>query len=1295
MEEIDKLETCRWKQFELQTSQAATRKLGEQLSIAYHLQNVEALKFSIVHRKTMLEVKTMVQSLLEEAKESYRLLDVSNAYVKQMESSFENTEELCYEVQSQIGHDEHSVIREVSRTRNNLALILKELGRLTKIPEQGNPANHLLTSSHMMQVYHEVQQLETMRDDAYRHTGTDPEEIQALELCFKPVDQLIADFESQLLEVGNQALDLAQKRPSVLVKALQVVERQEEYDKLLRAKLVSQKKDPDDDRNSRLFKRYKERFFIQMKAKVTDRFESTFLNCDTAGQTLREIQNIIDDLTTVLDEVIQCFPPTWNIFEFFFKEYHIRFNTMFMVYSTDPTKITPQEIIDLISWVNSEYEPQLARLGIPDPQPRLVEALEPLYDHYREHIRKLMDEWSTNIIEQDKEKEPEMVGGHYVTLAPTMLFESIHTQINVGKMAQESKFLNEVLQECVVTFSVFQEMISRVLREEWRELPMEFIMAQVNNGSNCCDQVEDMAQYMIGLLDDQYKMQIEASFPPISKGFHEVSMEAVQIIVEVIFGDLEAPLQQLFQPEWYEGALTRGRSRSESINIGHLCVAGIINTIESYLSDIDGVIMEGYFKKLAVACMDRIVDEYVIQLFSRKQFFEDDTRIMMEVFSKHVKPATVETRLKILSDLRGLIDAEADMISLYLHGLLQRHPDATMSVVEALLRMRKDLSKSEMSEALGGCSKIMEQHRSTGENAPDGFRQSHRALEFRSMTTPPAADRAEPYLKQACSNGDGIRDPYMFDMLRGYLFLIVLFFGIAICLPVTLKSEELPSVWHPVKVPHTTLNILKNLESSLSSMGLSVSRVLSQTHNREELIRKEHATHITKKLNDTGYGGVEKLIDLMKGDECDRSFLGLCKRGTLKIDPWLLNTLELQRNLSRDLPLNYFPFLATHNSYNNRADGYGEYNGDLLIDHLLKVIFSGEDYVWIYAQQEYSMTDQLRMGIRALHLDPHYVFGAVRLCHSGADIAFVDTIAKLYFEYYNETMDWNSANLFCSPWDRTWTEGLTEIKEWLDLPENKEEFVFIHHDEQKYFTWNQTELVEGPIRDIFGDMLFTPPELMHKYGGRWPSTNELIAQGKRILFQSEITYGAHNGTLIFKPFLIPGWMKNCIKYFTEYPECGGYEPGTWSNWGGEGQMATPFYDGSKDCGVVTPQNAGKFIECAPSYLGFDEVSPTLLRSAVWTWREGEPSRPGCAVLHEDGRWTSQDCGEEIHRATRGIGLWVVADEARWGDEEGIRPGFQFTIPQTGHEQRQLLDVMRREKIEKEHAKAVTYSLRYN
>ena len=66
---------------------------------------------------------------------------------------------------------------------------------------------------------------------------------------------------------------------------------------------------------------------------------------------------------------------------------------------------------------------------------------------------------------------------------------------------------------------------------------------------------------------------------------------------------------------------------------------------------------------------------------------------------------------------------------------------------------------------------------------------------------------------------------------------------------------------------------------------------------------------------------------------------------------------------------------------------------DSLLSELLKIVSAGHwEFVW--AQQYFSMTDQLNMGSRYFMLDPVYFWGAMRLCHCGTT-----------FKWFNKVID--------------------------------------------------------------------------------------------------------------------------------------------------------------------------------------------------------------------------------------------------------------------------------------------------
>ena len=70
-----------------------------------------------------------------------------------------------------------------------------------------------------------------------------------------------------------------------------------------------------------------------------------------------------------------------------------------------------------------------------------------------------------------------------------------------------------------------------------------------------------------------------------------------------------------------------------------------------------------------------------------------------------------------------------------------------------------------------------------------------------------------------------------------------------------------------------------------------------------------------------------------------------------------------------------------------------------------------------------------------------------------------------------------------------------------------------------------------------------------------PTPNQIFELGKRVI----ITCGERcTDDYIFEDMTVPGWDKDTMKYFTPYPECGGYNPGDWYLVGGESQIVGPI-----------------------------------------------------------------------------------------------------------------------------------------
>ena len=111
----------------------------------------------------------------------------------------------------------------------------------------------------------------------------------------------------------------------------------------------------------------------------------------------------------------------------------------------------------------------------------------------------------------------------------------------------------------------------------------------------------------------------------------------------------------------------------------------------------------------------------------------------------------------------------------------------------------------------------------------------------------------------------------------------------------------------------------------------------------------------------------------------------VCARGTVAVEPWLAAAMAWQNRLARTVPLCRAQLLGGHNSGITLADGYGE--RDPFFTSLLRRLPLGGGTVQTH-NQVLSLTDQLRLGVRLIELDTHYVArlggeGAIKVAHCG------------------------------------------------------------------------------------------------------------------------------------------------------------------------------------------------------------------------------------------------------------------------------------------------------------------------
>jgi hypothetical protein len=351
-------------------------------------------------------------------------------------------------------------------------------------------------------------------------------------------------------------------------------------------------------------------------------------------------------------------------------------------------------------------------------------------------------------------------------------------------------------------------------------------------------------------------------------------------------------------------------------------------------------------------------------------------------------------------------------------------------------------------------------------------------------------------------------------------------------------------------------------------------------------------------------------------------------------------TLGMQYSLGNQLPLRHAAWLGTHNSFNTTANA---------------ATLSQLD-----ANQQLSLTDQLRSDMRSLELDAHWFpslaaagFGPV-LCHAeGAD----------------------TGHAGCTT-EQPLVNGLREIATWLRA--NPRQVVLLYLEDHLD---NDEGYADGAqaVRSAFGNLLYAPggrsctPLPLHR------TRNDVLAARKQVIVISD----CHSGT---------GWNGAIFSGAARAKD----ETGP-AGYGVDGQcdptrppaayddrLLRVFEDStaltalrSQESHPINERKAATLQRCAVDITGFDQLLPYdgRLRASVWSWAPGQPTTGSCALQKGDG-WHSADCRTRHPFACRTASGWRIDRVSAPAQARGRCKGAQVGTPRYGWEAAQLQAAMR-------------------
>lgn len=362
---------------------------------------------------------------------------------------------------------------------------------------------------------------------------------------------------------------------------------------------------------------------------------------------------------------------------------------------------------------------------------------------------------------------------------------------------------------------------------------------------------------------------------------------------------------------------------------------------------------------------------------------------------------------------------------------------------------------------------------------------------------------------------------------------------------------------------------------------------------------------------------------------------------------WTHRALGLQYELGNDLPFANAPWIGTHNSFNSMAYGYTPSRSD--------------------SNQKLSLTDQLRLDVRSIELDVHWVGGEPKVCHGTEQHAGCTT-------------------------EGTLGEKLDELAAFLREHSDQVLLLYIEDvigDPEGYDT------VADELNRAFGTKLYrtTGDHCSHKLPLDLTRKQVLAAGAQVVAVASGCGGGGGETGITAWSRVVFDWSgdvhgESRPREYGDYPRCGASD---FDRAKYEREIIRYFEDStfvtsststagaaSSDDGI-TPKTAAAMARCGVDLFGLDQLLPGdgRLDSLVWSWAKDEP-RAGkrCAVQRRsDARWLSLTCTAKRPAACRKRdGRWLVTRKAvRWKNAARAcrRRGARLAVPRTGYENQLL------------------------
>ncbi|KAF9077906.1 exocyst complex component Sec6-domain-containing protein [Rhodocollybia butyracea] len=710
---------------------SAAQAIGEYLQSPDDLVKVSAYRKKLEKEKASIDarLKNGVKEQLQATREGLRKLMATRANVQAIKDEMIVIDRECSDPQTQIATFDQ--ISRVSMVHRNFVQTEEMVNNLIEMESKLSEISYMLDddsayitgpASNLLVIHYYLNQLEAFRNQTMHQAKKASGDARInLTRRFERLHTVLEQFDQYIVDLASNVLDIVREGNShVIVRLIKIAEmegREDEKAIAIRlvkkaAKLDAASKFKSMQANARVIKHYRSKITKAIADSIKAKFNWEYKNAENDPMAfIKGLQWMYQDIIRIQSDVVQCFPPEYDIYSLYIREYHKALNAQInKIVTSEPGASV---LLALFDWLK-EYKSSMKELDVPPDllQPPLLDGKEQiLIEDYLQVIIKKLDEWSSNMMKTELEefvsrRDPLEVDadGQYATQGGAgILFQMVNQQIDLAAESGQGAILTRVVAESNRVMRGMQDQWAKAVEQEYKKQVepnkneevaaglVEYVMALANDMLKSADYAEALLARLEPLVHEKYQVQMNEKLNEAIDGYLDVAKKCTQTLIDLIFNDVKTATKSLFQANWY----------TEPI------LAQIIATMGDYMGDYKEYLNASLFELLVEDLVDAFLLLYLNALANSPKLkmpaapdrIKNDADEAFKFFTEYKSQKEMEEYFDVLDLILGILEASKDLVFLSYWSFAKKH-GPNLAFIEGLLKARGDLDRSQVSEVM-------------------------------------------------------------------------------------------------------------------------------------------------------------------------------------------------------------------------------------------------------------------------------------------------------------------------------------------------------------------------------------------------------------------------------------------------------------------------------------------------------------------------------------------------------------------------------------------------------------------